>query len=105
MNKSKKPVGKIIIPSDVNIWKHEEATAKTLSAAGHVVEFIRKSERIRETTADVLIDGEKWKMKAPTSGKISSIEKNLKKALKQSNNDYYLPVRPPFHATSVHCST
>jgi hypothetical protein len=85
MKRGKKPVGKIIIPSDVNIWQHEEATAKVLSGAGHVVEFIRKSERIRETTADVLIDGEKWEMKSPTSSKASSIEKNLKKASKQSD--------------------
>ncbi|MCL2537678.1 MAG: hypothetical protein FWE51_05335 [Coriobacteriia bacterium] len=75
---------RIIIPQGVNIWPHELKTAQALVAAGHTVEFIRASNRVRQTTADCLIDGELWELKAPTSGKLSSIEDNLKKASNQS---------------------
>lgn len=85
MTEQKRKVGRVIIPGDVGIWPHEAATAKALATAGHVVEFIRKSERDRETSPDIFIDGEKWEMKAPISGKLSAIEDNLKRASKQSD--------------------
>jgi hypothetical protein len=78
--------GKIVIPSGVNIWPHEFATAKALAAAGHTVEFIRKSARERERSADAYIDGVKFEMKAPTSSKLSAVQDNLKKASRQSPN-------------------
>jgi hypothetical protein len=81
----KPSVGKIIVPGDVNVWPHEMETAKSLAFVGYAIEFIRKSNRDRETTADVLIDGMIWEMKAPRSGKKSSIEDNLKKAARQSD--------------------
>ena len=80
----KKSSGKIVIPSGVNIWPHEFATAQALTAAGYNVEFIRKSER--ERSADAYIDGVKFEMKAPTSSKLSAVQDNLKKASKQSTN-------------------
>lgn len=48
------------------------------------VEFIRRSEEYRTTSADVIIDGESWEIKAPTSNKVSAIDKNIRKALHQS---------------------
>lgn len=77
--------GKIIIPPDVNVWPHEYKTAQALAGAGLTVEFVRKSEEKHATSADALIAGELWEMKAPTSGKLSAVEKNLRKALKQSS--------------------
>jgi hypothetical protein len=62
------------------------ATAQALAKAGYAVEFIRKSERHRERSADVFIDGKKWEFKAPRSGLISAIEDNLKKASRQAQN-------------------
>jgi hypothetical protein len=81
-----KPEGKIIIPSGVNVWPHELKTAQALAAIGLTVEFIRKSERERECSADAFIDGVKFEMKAPTSSKLSAVQDNLKKASKQSPN-------------------
>jgi hypothetical protein len=74
----------IIVPGDVNVWQHEYQTALALARAGLTVEFIRKSNLERETSADVFIDNIKWEMKAPKSSKLSAIEDNLKKALRQS---------------------
>ena len=41
--RTRKPVGKVITPGDVNVWPHEELTAKALAKAGYTVEFIRRS--------------------------------------------------------------
>ena len=78
------PKGKIIIEPELNIWPHELKTAEALAAAGYTVEFIRKSDAEYEKTADVLIDGVQWEMKAPKSGKTNMILKNLRRALHQS---------------------
>ena len=81
-----KPTGKIIIPSDVNVWPHELKTAQALAVAGFYVEFIRRSTREREHSADVFIDNEKWEIKAPTGSVLKVVERNLKKARWQSGN-------------------
>lgn len=60
-----KPLGKIIIQPDLNIWPHEMRTAEALAKAGYVVEFVRKSEIDYEKTADTRINGEKWEIEAP----------------------------------------
>ena len=80
-----KRVGKIIKPGDVNPWPHEEATAKSLALYGHDVEFIRKSNRDREHSADAYVDGVKWEFKAPKSKLLSAVERNLRRAKNQSN--------------------
>jgi len=77
--------GRIIIPDGVNIWPHEHKTAKALIRYGHVVEFIRRSTRLRETSADAYLDGEKWEMKSPTADHIKAIKRNLKDARWQSD--------------------
>ena len=81
---SKKEKGEVIIPPDVNVWPHELCTAKALAAEGYTVRFIRKSERFRENSADVLINGVLWDMKAPTSAYIQRVGENLREALRQS---------------------
>lgn len=78
--------GKIIIDAGVNVWSHELETAKALTNAGKTVEFIRRSEEQRVTSADVVIDDLIWEMKAPTGEHLRVIDKNLRKALHQSNN-------------------
>lgn len=82
----KQPRGKIIIAPDLNVWPHEYETAKALAMAGMTVEFIRRSEEYRTTSADVIVNGLIWEIKAPESDKTKVIEKNLRKALHQSKN-------------------
>ena len=79
-----KEKGEVIIPPDVNVWPHELRTAKALAAEGYTVRFIRKSERFRENSADVLIDGILWEMKAPKSSRLCRVQENLRHALHQS---------------------
>ena len=83
MKKSK--IGKIIKPGDANIWPHEEATANTLTMYGYNVEFIRKSNRDREHSADAYVNKVKWEFKAPTAKHTKTILKNLKEAKWQSD--------------------
>lgn len=83
---SKKVIGKITKPGDVSPWPHEEATAKVLALYGHNVEFVRKSNRDREHSADAYIDGVKWEFKSPTAHHTRTILKNLKEAKWQSEN-------------------
>ena len=81
----RKRIGKIICPGDVSLWPHEEATAKILALYGHDVEFIRKSNRDREHSADAYVDGEKWEFKAPKSKFLAAVERNLRRAKNQSS--------------------
>lgn len=77
--------GKIIIQSGANVWPHELKTAEALAAAGYSVEFIRRSEEQRVTSADVIIGGVIWEMKAPKASNMKAVEKNLRKAMDQSD--------------------
>lgn len=79
-----KQQGKIIIAPNLNVWPHELKTAEALARAGYTVEFIRRSEEQRAKSADVLINGSLWEMKAPTSSNMKAVEKNLRKATKQA---------------------
>ncbi|TAH33838.1 hypothetical protein EYC58_00135 [Candidatus Saccharibacteria bacterium] len=85
MSKGNKP-GKIIIPHGVNVWHHELLTADALAGAGYTVEFLATDAIQHAKSPDVLIDGERWEMKSPKTDKLSAIERNLKKATKQSGN-------------------
>lgn len=78
--------GKIIIAPDLNVWPHEYETAKALAMAGMTVEFIRRSEEYRTTSADVVIDGKEWEIKAPKALNAKAIERNLRKASYQAVN-------------------
>lgn len=59
-------------------------TARSLVTAEYTLEFIARSEEERLTSADRLIAGEFWGMKAPKSDKASAIDKNVRKALHQA---------------------
>ena len=78
--------GKIVIESGANVWPHEMDTAKAFAAAGYTVEFMRRSEGRRVTTADVVIDGVVWEIKSPESHQLKVIEKNIRAALHQSRD-------------------
>lgn len=78
--------GKIIIAPGINVWPHELKTAEALAEAGHVVEFVRRSEEKRAKSADALIDGVLWEMKAPTADNLKAIERNLKRGRWQSGS-------------------
>jgi hypothetical protein len=78
--------GRIVVLGDVNVWPHEYQTALALARSGYSVEFIRKSNIERQASADVYVDGERMEMKAPRGSKLSAVEDNLKKALRQSHS-------------------
>lgn len=86
MNAMKQTMGKIIIAPDLNVWPHKYETAKALAMAGITVEFIRRSEEYRTTSADVVIDNMEWEIKAPKSGQLKAVQKNLRLAIHQSKN-------------------
>ncbi len=81
----KNKIGRIIKAGDVSPWPHEETTAKTLALHGYDVEFIRKSNREREHSADAYVNGVKWEFKSPTANHTKTILKNLKNAKWQSD--------------------
>ena len=82
----KKPKGEIRIPAGVSIWKHELDTANVLAAAGYVIEFLASRNVQNNKSADIVINGEEWELKAPKSDRLAAIERNLKRATKQSSN-------------------
>lgn len=77
-------IGTISIPGDADIWPHEYQTAVALARAGYDVAFIAKSNAEHERTPDVLIDGERWELKAPKASNARAIDRNLRRALRQS---------------------
>ena len=78
--------GKIIIGQGINVWPHELKTAQAFAAVGKDVEFVRRNEGERMTSADAIIDGLIWEMKAPTADNLKAIERNLKRGRWQSEN-------------------
>ncbi|MBC2888932.1 hypothetical protein [Gordonibacter massiliensis (ex Traore et al. 2017)] len=78
--------GKIIIAPDINLWEQEYETAQALAKAGLTVEFVRRSEENRRTSADAVINGLVWEMKAPKADNARAIDRNLRRALHQSAN-------------------
>ncbi len=86
MNRVSKNKGEIRIPAGINVWKHELSTANALAQAGYVVEFLPTKDIKDTKSPDILMDGEKWELKAPKTDKLSAIERNLKRATKQSSN-------------------
>ena len=78
--------GAIVIPSGTELWPHELETAKALAAAGMTVEFQRRMEGERISSADVVIRGVLWEMKAPISSSSDSLSRRMRLATKQSPN-------------------
>jgi len=86
MNRVSKSRGEIRIPAGINVWRHELNTANALAQAGYIVEFLPTKDIKDTKSPDILMDGEKWELKAPKTDKLSAIERNLKRATKQSGN-------------------
>lgn len=87
MMERKKNKGEVRIPAAIdNLWKHELITAHALARAGYVVEFLVVKNIHRAKTPDIAIDGVTWEIKSPKTDKLSAIERNLKRATKQSGN-------------------
>ena len=86
MNRVDKTKGEIRIPAGINVWKHELSTANALASIGYVVEFLPTKDIKNAKSPDILMNGEKWELKAPKTDKLSAIERNLKRATKQSSN-------------------
>lgn len=84
--KDAKPSGSIIIPAGLDVWDHELKTAQVFAKHGYIVEFLITNQAQRAKTADVLIDGVVYEIKSPKTDKLSAIERNLKRALKQSDS-------------------
>lgn len=76
--------GQIIIEHGANPKPHEIRTAQSIAATGRTITLVAKCEIDGVRTADALIDGVPWEMKAPESGNMSAIQKNIRKAIKQS---------------------
>ena len=76
--------GKTIIPSNASPWPHEIRVAKVLSKAGYTVEFIANSNTSK--TPDIWLNGVPYEIKSPVSNNIKAVERNLKRANKQSKN-------------------
>lgn len=83
---SKRVTGKVILPDGITIWPHELRTAQALGHAGYVVEFLIPNKRDSSKSPDVIIEGLMWEIKSPKTDKLSAIERNLKRASKQSDN-------------------
>lgn len=79
----KKTAGKIILDGRSQPWEHEMRVARILSRDGHNVEFIPPA---LTRTADILLDGVEFEIKSPQGNKLTTIERNLKRATKQSRN-------------------
>lgn len=79
-----KNTGKIIIPNGVDVWPHELESAKVLIRYGYTVEFLKAIDQKGKQTADCLIDGAAWEMKAPKASSIKAVERNLKRGKWQS---------------------
>ena len=85
--------GKIIIPAGVNVWPHELETAKALANFGYTVEFKKKAEGIKVHSADAYINGVLWEFKAPNGSRLDTVERNLRRAKKQSGYIVFDSVR------------
>lgn len=85
MAQKKKP-GSIITPGTADIWPHERVTAKALAQSGYNIEFRISKNKAFIKSPDILIDNTLWEMKSPVSNKLAAVERNLKKAHRQSEN-------------------
>jgi hypothetical protein len=83
---TRKQKGEVRIPADVDAWGHEERTAKALAKAGYIVQFLPAENAHDAKSPDILMNGVKWEMKSPKMGRLSAVERNLKKAYRQSEN-------------------
>ena len=85
-------VGKIIISSGGELpWEHEMFMARALADAGYVVEFKNKDDK--NLSADAYLNNVLFEFKSPEGKSKDCIERNLKRAIKQSENIVITSVR------------
>lgn len=77
----------IFIPRELKPYpkNHELLSARALVKAGYSVVFLQPDSRKGAKTADILLNGVSYEMKSPI-GSLQSIERNLKRANRQSPN-------------------
>lgn len=74
----------IFTPANRKVWNHERHVAEILARAGHYVEFLPESSM---RTPDIKLDNvDEYEIKSPESSRAITIERAIKKALKQCNN-------------------
>lgn len=74
----------IFTPANRKVWSHERHVTEILAQAGHYVEFLLESSI---HTPDIRLDGvTEYEIKSPESSRAITIERAIKKALKQCNN-------------------
>lgn len=64
---------------------HEESTAVHLTQFGFNVEFIKPANSYRTNSADIIMGGVVWEMKAPITDNESTIKEDFRKAKHQSD--------------------
>lgn len=74
----------IHIPQGVIPWPHELKVVTALVRAGYKVAFLGIDHSHRRKTADIVIDDIIWEIKSPLTANLPGIERNLKRASKQS---------------------
>ena len=80
---------KLIIPSNLDNPPEENEIQIAQIIAEHYnarVEFLRPVDDYKRKTPDIMFKGQLWEMKSPMGKAKSSIERQLKRALKQSKN-------------------
>lgn len=75
----------LIIPKSAQVEPHELDTAAKIAARGHKVEFLPAANIQGVKTPDLLVDGEKWEMKAPQGSGRHTISHQMERASKQSD--------------------
>jgi len=74
----------IFIPNERKIWKHEQRVAKILAHAEHYVKFLAENA---QHMPDIRIGNViEYEIKSPENARNITIERAIKKALKQSQN-------------------
>lgn len=57
-----------------------------MAVAGFTVEFLRRSEGAGVKSADIIMNGVAWEMKAPRTANLKKIQRVLRRASSQSRN-------------------
>ena len=83
---NKNHLGKITVQPGATPSKHELRTASVFAKAGIDVMFLKPIDKYRIKTPDIKMANKLWEIKAPVSDKLQAIERNLKKACRQSSN-------------------
>lgn len=74
------------MPAGTPVWEHEIRTAQAIAATGRTVEFLPRTLGKRVKNADIAFDGVRWEVKSPESPSVRSLQKTLRRAVKQSPN-------------------